>query len=495
MLNIRFIVSVILSAIAITTPAWAQVVNGLRIDNTGLSPFFVESGGTVSIHFDAINGGSSFVRVNGFDVSVNNAPYQFTSMPFDLPPEGVHRVFFTITAPTVGCITMAAGYSVAFRLNYNDNRTGPGASVGGLISVPTHISISTQPMSRTVCINGNANFTVVSSGTQPRFEWQWRRPGSGGWTVVVNGYNTDGVNGPRLFYVEDATTPTLRTYSPPDVVPLPVMELRVVISNMCGMVTSNIVTLTRNGPPSLSLQPMSAQTCDNQTASFVIAAMGSGTLSYSWQLEVSPDNWLALSPTPVSLPGGGTATATPANSPTVQISVQGRSGSFGIRCVVSNSCGSVISIAATLTVDVDPTIEQQPAPASVCLSGSATFSVVAAGPGPLSYQWRRNGVLIDAGTNPSAADAMLMLFSITAADAAAYDCIVSNGCGAAVSDAATLTVQVCCSADFNRDGVVNSADFFDFLTGFFVGEADFNHDGQTTSQDFFDFLTAFFKGC
>jgi hypothetical protein len=49
-------------------------------------------------------------------------------------------------------------------------------------------------------------------------------------------------------------------------------------------------------------------------------------------------------------------------------------------------------------------------------------------------------------------------------------------------------------ADFNADGVVNSQDFFDFLSAFFGGNADFNGDGVTNSQDFFDFLTVFFAG-
>jgi hypothetical protein len=56
---------------------------------------------------------------------------------------------------------------------------------------------------------------------------------------------------------------------------------------------------------------------------------------------------------------------------------------------------------------------------------------------------------------------------------------------------------VCCPADFNCDGSLNSQDFFNFLNAFFANDpsADFNHDGAVNSQDFFDFLNAFFDGC
>jgi hypothetical protein len=81
----------------------------------------------------------------------------------------------------------------------------------------------------------------------------------------------------------------------------------------------------------------------------------------------------------------------------------------------------------------------------------------------------------------------------------APDLAAANG---AADGSATVLLNLCtgtppCTADFNNDEIVNSQDFFDFLTAFFATapEADFNNDKVINSQDFFDFLTAFFEGC
>lgn len=58
----------------------------------------------------------------------------------------------------------------------------------------------------------------------------------------------------------------------------------------------------------------------------------------------------------------------------------------------------------------------------------------------------------------------------------------------------TATDEPECTADFNDDGSLNSADF---LVAFFGNDpsADFNGDTFINSQDLFDFLGAFFEGC
>lgn len=84
-------------------------------------------------------------------------------------------------------------------------------------------------------------------------------------------------------------------------------------------------------------------------------------------------------------------------------------------------------VAAALT--------QQPANASVTAGQNASFSVVATGTSPLTYQWQRDGVAIEGATAATYTLATTLLDS-----GAVFRAVVSNCAGSATSNDATLTV-------------------------------------------------------
>lgn len=96
------------------------------------------------------------------------------------------------------------------------------------------------------------------------------------------------------------------------------------------------------------------------------------------------------------------------------------------------------SVGAVFNLYPPPLITTQPTNLSVVLGNPASFSVVATGDGPLSYQWRLGGTNLPARTN-----ATLAFAGVLESDAGPYDVVVLNVNGGSVtSSVATLTVWV-----------------------------------------------------
>ena len=96
------------------------------------------------------------------------------------------------------------------------------------------------------------------------------------------------------------------------------------------------------------------------------------------------------------------------------------------------------SPAATLTVNVPPTITVPPESQTTNVGANVSFSVTATGTAPLSYQWRQGGVPLSGQTSN-----VLVFSAVTTNDAGSYDVVVTNVAGSVTSSpVATLTVNV-----------------------------------------------------
>ena len=117
------------------------------------------------------------------------------------------------------------------------------------------------------------------------------------------------------------------------------------------------------------------------------------------------------------------------------------------RCRVTNASGTTNSLGAVLTVDsAPPAITTNPANQTVCEGQTATFSVVATSPCPLSYRWQfstNNGGTwnnVTGGVGQTAAT-FTTVPTIAAEDGTQFRCRVTNASGTTNSLGAVLTVD------------------------------------------------------
>lgn len=142
------------------------------------------------------------------------------------------------------------------------------------------------------------------------------------------------------------------------------------------------------------------------------------------------------------------------------------------------------------TATIEGPISGQPESTSACLGGSAHFTVTPRGTGPFRYQWRKDGLDL-----PGETAASLTVEDVNPEKTGAYSCLVTVfACGSVESDEALLSI---CAVDYNCDGLVDFADYLDFLS-FYDAEdarADLNSDGFVDFLDYLEFVNAFDQGC
>ena len=265
------------------------------------------------------------------------------------------------------------------------------------------VTLSSNTVTPTVSVA--ASQTAICPGTVVNFTSNQQNGGSApSYIWKVNGAAV--ANGPSFMInsLQNGDQVTLEMVSSANCVSTPNA-----VSAPVAMVVNPLTTITA--------QPAAVTQCDGTAATFTVAATGTGSLNYQWLLD--GNNVSGANAATINLPSIAAANA----------------GNYTV--AVTGACGTVTSMPASLTVNPVTTVATQPAAITQCGGTNATFSVVAAGTGPFTYQWKQGTSNVTGATSAS-----LNLNNITSADAGSYTVEVSGACGAMVtSSPAALTLS------------------------------------------------------
>jgi subtilisin-like proprotein convertase family protein len=249
------------------------------------------------------------------------------------------------------------------------------------------------------------------------------------WSIIIYYYipdNTVWSPTTALFTNAGATTPYSGTnlgtvYAEPSTT----QTYTVTASTPGGCINTANVTITVNQLPAITSQPGNQSLCPGQTATFTVAATGTG-ISYQWYLNGNP------------LSNGGNISGATGTTLTVSNVTPADAGNYTV--VVSGVCTpAATSNVATLAVGAPPIITSQPQSQTACSGNTVSFNV-ASSSSNLTYQWYHGATLLvtDGIHIFGATTSTLTITNITAADAGNYSVVVTNACSQSTTSATAV---------------------------------------------------------
>jgi hypothetical protein len=247
------------------------------------------------------------------------------------------------------------------------------------------VTTATPLTSQVHCVGDTLDFTTTPSGTGP-FVYVWRKDGA----MLASRTNT--------LFIPSVSTTNAGLYT-------------VEVSGACNAVTHSAI-LTVNTPATI-FPLANLVRCPGDTATFSIAASGTGPFAYLWRKD--------------GLPLAGQTT----NNLIIATVSSADTGFYSVE--VTGACNTVTNGAA-LTINSN-TVATPLSSLVHCAGDSAIFTTLASGTGPFNYIWRKNGVLVPGQTTNT-----LAITSVASTDAGTYSVEVGGGCNT-VTNSATLTIN------------------------------------------------------
>ena len=187
--------------------------------------------------------------------------------------------------------------------------SGSHVDIGSVEVTPPSVAIS--PLSQTNIVGNNVAFVATATG-DATLAYQWR----------FNGTNILGATS-SSYTLTSVTTNSAGNY-------------QVVVTNDFGAVTSVVATLTVLVPPTITAQPVDLTLLAGGSGNFSVAVIGESPLSYQWQFN------------------GTNISGATASSFAITNAQASNAGSYAV--IITNSVGSVTSVAKTLKVLVSPSL-------------------------------------------------------------------------------------------------------------------------------------------
>ncbi|MEM7167916.1 MAG: immunoglobulin domain-containing protein [Planctomycetota bacterium] len=264
------------------------------------------------------------------------------------------------------------------------------SSMAATLTLLMPVSIDTQPIGADLCDGDAFSLSVAATGSAT-LSYQWRLDGS------------------------DIAGATAATYSVMPAQPADAGSYDCVVTNGCGSVPSDAVTVAVTAFPVITGDLLDIEACTGDMVTLEVTTTPASGLTYQWFLDGA------------AISGANGASYVIAAAASVDAGLY--------RVDISAGSCTVSSADATLTI-LDPVaITTQPLGADVCEGAPIALSVTASGSAALTYQWRLDGSDVAGATSPTYEVAATQL-----SDAGSYDCVVTNNCGSVTSDAASVAV-------------------------------------------------------